>query len=158
MGMVFALSAAAQDVDVKINFQRNLDREAPDGYLIDAGEEFGDRDNGYEYGWNFDHSGLARDNNQANEDRRLATHTHFNEEGYWTINLPNGTYEVTTSIGDSAYPTGDKGKLILLANDTVLFEDAEAEQIGAQEFDRSTVAAKGTAGTMALSGGDPAHR
>src|SRR5699024_3364686 len=70
---------------------------------------FGDRGNGYKYGWNIDHSDAGRiatdrvlDRSRGKEasDHRLTTLSHFHEGAEWTIELPNGTYEVTLAVGD----------------------------------------------------------
>ena len=71
ISLVFILGIAvdaAEALEVKINFQ-DSDSETPDGYLADIGEIFGDRGNGYSYGWDVDIQGDARERN-ANSDQR----------------------------------------------------------------------------------------
>ena len=84
---------------ISINFQEDT-AAIPAGYLKDAGHVFGNRGNGFSYGWSSDHTDLDRDRN-INPDQRLDTLLHFHAGQNWEIALPNGTYEVTTSIGDA---------------------------------------------------------
>ncbi len=81
-----------------INFQ--LDEATPvPRYLVDNGQIYGPRDGGLTYGWNTSHASLARERS-INPDQRLDTLIHFAAGGRWEFALPNGTYEVTASIGD----------------------------------------------------------
>lgn len=89
--------------DVYINFQESS-VAVPSGYLPDSGNVFGNRGNGYQYGWSSDHTDLDRDRN-ANADQRLDTLLHFHAEQSWEIELPNGAYSVTASIGDAGNPS-----------------------------------------------------
>ena len=94
----------AKALEVKINFQ-NSDSETPDGYLPDIGEIFGDRGNGYSYGWDQDIQGDARERN-ANSDQRYDTIVQFQEDGIaktWEIELPNGSYELFVACGEPSY-------------------------------------------------------
>lgn len=86
---------------MRINFQLE-GVQVPDGYLPDAGQVFGDRGNGWSYGWSSDHTDLARDRN-VNVDQRFDTLVHFHGGANWEIALPNGTYWVTASIGDAEF-------------------------------------------------------
>jgi hypothetical protein len=84
-----------------INFQ--VDRTIPvPGYLIDSGDIFGVRDNGLAYGWNIDHTIQDRERG-INSDRKLDTLVHFRQGGEWSINIPDGPYDVTVSIGDPGW-------------------------------------------------------
>ena len=85
--------------DIYINFQEET-AAVPVGYLPDAGHEFGNRGNGYFYGWSRDHTDLDRDRN-VNADQRLDTLLHFHANQTWDIALNNGAYAVTVSIGDA---------------------------------------------------------
>jgi glucose/arabinose dehydrogenase len=86
-----------------INFQ--LDEATPvTRYLVDSGQVFGDRGGGLSYGWSFDHTGQSRDRS-INPDQRLDTLIHFLPGELWEFALPEGTYEVTASIGDAANPS-----------------------------------------------------
>jgi glucose/arabinose dehydrogenase len=81
-----------------INFQ--FDEATPvTRYLVDSGQVFGDRGGGLSYGWSTDHTDQSRERS-ANPDQRLDTLVHFELGQRWEFALPNGTYEVTASIGD----------------------------------------------------------
>ena len=47
---------------LRVNFQSN-GAQIPDGYLPDYGAAFGDRGNGWSYGWDVDNTANARDRN-----------------------------------------------------------------------------------------------
>ncbi len=90
---------------VKVNFQSNSqgDRSVPEGYLPDYGLPFGDRGNGFSYGWNRDISADARDrDNPASWDQRYDTLLHFQKaaDAIWEIVIPNGKYDVLIVSGD----------------------------------------------------------
>lgn len=85
---------------VNVNFQL-AGAPIPGGYLPDTGEVFAARGNGESYGWNFDHTDVARDR-EVNPDQRLDTLVHFKLGGVWELALPNGAYDVTVSVGDAA--------------------------------------------------------
>jgi hypothetical protein len=92
---------------VKVNFQL-ASASVPTGYLMDGGAVFGDRGNGYSYGWNADNSTTARDRNAANSpDQRYDTLLHLqkpeNPDAVWEIAVPNGTYRVHAVSGDPGF-------------------------------------------------------
>lgn len=92
-------------LNVKINFQL-AGAETPAGYLPDSGATFGDRGNGYRYGWNADNSDGARDRNSPRSpDQRYDTLLHMQREGTftWEIAVPNGAYTVRVVAGDPDY-------------------------------------------------------
>ena len=84
-----------------INFQL-AGAPTPTNYLEDTGELFGDRGNGLRYGWSSDHTDVSRDRGIA-ADQRLDTLVHFHQFQNWELEVPNGTYEVTVSIGDAEF-------------------------------------------------------
>jgi hypothetical protein len=98
--------AHAAPFTVKVNFQSNSqgDRSIPAGYLPDYGLPFGDRGNGFSYGWSRDISADARDRNSANSkgDQRLDTFIHFQKgaDAIWEIAIPNGKYNLHIVCGD----------------------------------------------------------
>jgi len=107
MGLLLGAElAGAQSFTVKVNFQSNSqgDRSIPAGYLPDYGLPFGDRGNGFSYGWNRDISADARDRNSANSkgDQRYDTLIHFQKgaDAIWEIVIPNGKYDVLILSGD----------------------------------------------------------
>jgi hypothetical protein len=94
---------AAQGLEVKINFQPST-AQVPAGYLPDFGEVFGDRGNGFRYGWDADIQGDARQRGR-NSDPRYDTVLQMQEGDprTWEIELPNGGYSVFLAAGDPAY-------------------------------------------------------
>ncbi len=123
---VFAAQSTEPETtnEVRIDFQTKGSRTA-EGYLPDNGDEYGDRGNGFTYGWTPGNIGNARDYGLLEPDTKLATINQFGAGVIWEIAVPNGKYEVTVGIGDALYPDQIKGKLILLAEDTVLFENRQ---------------------------------
>ncbi|WP_164076266.1 PKD domain-containing protein [Flavimarina sp. Hel_I_48] len=111
--------APAQLDGLKINFS-DAGTPAPSGYLRDSGNAFGDRGNGSRYGWLNANDNTPADVSRNTRNRKISgvstlqnTFTHmqygsFSNDsslGYlpdakWEIELPNGTYEVTVSVGD----------------------------------------------------------
>src|SRR5439155_16265252 len=91
----------------------------PTGYLPDTGSAFGDRANGFSYGWwNSPDNGTTavpttdpstRERN-VNPDKRLDTIVQLHKVGespavgmvWWEINVPNGTYQVHLVAGDAS--------------------------------------------------------
>ncbi|MBD3317387.1 MAG: hypothetical protein GF344_16485 [Chitinivibrionales bacterium] len=99
------LSATAQVnvvVALKINFMNN--GNPPEGYLADYGEVYGDRGNGYSYGWDSDNKAWTRNNNGRTVEKTF-THMSALENGetvsfVWEIALSNGDYKVRITAGD----------------------------------------------------------
>lgn len=87
---------------VKINFQP-ASSPLPVGYQLDNGLVFGNRGNGFTYGWNAENSSTTRDRDQV-ADQRYDTLIHLqkpeNADAFWEIELPNGTYEIFVVAGD----------------------------------------------------------
>jgi hypothetical protein len=95
---------AAQPLEIKINFQPSS-AAVPAGYLPDFGQPFGDRGNGFSYGWDADITGDSRRRGMAS-DARYDTVVQMQEGGaahVWEIELPTGAYTVFLACGDSAY-------------------------------------------------------
>lgn len=88
---------------VKINFQPSS-AAIPAGYLPDTGALFGNRGNGYSYGWNLNNTSFTRDRNSSRSpDQRYDTLNHMQKSGgarAWEIAVPNGTYTVFVVSGD----------------------------------------------------------
>ena len=81
-----------------VNFQ--IDEASPVArYLPDVGAVYGVRASGLSYGWSANHMDVSRERS-INADQRLDTLIHFKAGASWEFGLPNGTYEVTASIGD----------------------------------------------------------
>jgi hypothetical protein len=105
VSLVLVLSVVSSAQTVKINFQLQ-GAPVPAGYLPDYGQVFGDRGNGWSYGWSMDVTGAARDRNNASApDQRYDTLIHFQLSGtspdkIWEIALENGTYDLFLVCGD----------------------------------------------------------
>jgi hypothetical protein len=95
-------AAGAAPIVVKINFQLET-AAVPAGYLMDCGQVFGDRGNGYSYGWSADATADDRERN-ANADKRYDTLVHFskNADKTWEIELPAGKYDLFFVCGDAS--------------------------------------------------------
>jgi len=104
---LIVLSVMAAEVatgqTIKINFQPEA-ATIPAGYLPDYGQVFGDRSNGYRYGWDKDVTGDARQRNR-NPDLRYDTIVQMQESGpaTWEIELANGLYTIFLACGDPSY-------------------------------------------------------
>ncbi len=88
----------------RINFQP-VWSETPSGYLPDSGAVYGDRGNGFRYGWNADNSATTRERNSPlAPDQRYDTLIHLqkpeNPDAVWEIALPPGIYDVYAVAGD----------------------------------------------------------
>jgi glycoprotein endo-alpha-1,2-mannosidase len=99
-----ATPQAADAFSVSVNFSNNL-TEVPTGYVTDLGLAFGDRGNGFRFGWNQDNTANARDRDNPNApDERYDSFAHMqkpsNPDASWRIALPNGTYAVHLVAGD----------------------------------------------------------
>lgn len=77
---------------------------APNRFLDDWGQTFSLHANGFSYGWSTDHTDQSRDRG-VNPDQRLDSLIHIEAGAKWEFQLPNGRYQVTTSIGDAANPS-----------------------------------------------------
>ena len=100
IGICLTAGTAGAQLVVKINFQ--LDSAAvPAGYLMDCGQVFGDRGNGYSYGWSADATADDRERN-TNDDQRYDTFVHFskNTDKTWEIELPPGEYDLFFVCGE----------------------------------------------------------
>ncbi len=90
----------------KINFQPTAS-PIPAGYLPDDGSVFGNRGNGYTYGWNAKNTSFTRDRNSTlSPDQRYDTLNHMQKAGggrAWEIAVPNGAYTVFVVAGDADY-------------------------------------------------------
>ena len=84
-----------------INFQFD-EVPTPTRYMRDVGAVYGNQGGGLFYGWSSDHTDVSRDRG-INPDQRLDTLIHFHQNQKWEFGLPNGTYEVTVSIGDPEF-------------------------------------------------------
>jgi hypothetical protein len=102
IGICLTSGVASAQLVVKINFQLET-AAVPAGYLRDSGDVFGDRGNGYSYGWSASATADDRERN-ANADKRYDTLVHFskNADKTWEIALPAGEYDLVFACGDAS--------------------------------------------------------
>ncbi len=102
IGLCLMGGAASAQLVIKVNFQLET-AAVPAGYLMDSGEVFGDRGNGYSYGWSASATADDRERN-ANPDKRYDTLVHFskNADKTWEIALPAGKYNLFIVCGDAS--------------------------------------------------------
>jgi len=101
---------------IRVNFQLPS-APVPAGYLKDGGLAYGDRGNGYSYGWNADNTAQMRDRDSAQSpDQRYDTLAYMqrapNADASWEIAVPNATYVVHAVAGDAAYFDASYGILV----------------------------------------------
>lgn len=86
---------------IQINFQKTSTSSTPTGYLKDDGSIFGDRGNGYSYGWNVSNTGNGRERGLV--EKRFDTFVQMQLNYTWSISLPNQWYKVSIAAGDPSY-------------------------------------------------------
>ena len=86
-----------------VNFQP-AGSTVPEGYVADAGHAFGDRGNGYSYGWDAANTAGVRERSE-HADQRYDTLNHTQAYGSrtWEVTVPNGQYQVHLVAGDADY-------------------------------------------------------
>jgi hypothetical protein len=95
-------------LQININFQPSS-ADIPRDYLADTGLLFGNRDNGYNYGWSKNVNKGSRDRNSNNsKDQRYDTllhmlHPSLTIKDYWEIKIPNNNYQIKLVAGDPDY-------------------------------------------------------
>src|SRR5687768_13184899 len=89
----------AGHLHVNVNFQPAT-AIVPAGYIADGGLAFGDRGNGFSYGWDAANTAGARERNKL-ADQRYDTINHTQAYGTrtWEIAVPNGLYAVKIAAG-----------------------------------------------------------
>lgn len=119
----FMQAASVIQPQIAINFEGTgnnaHNNPLPAHYLIDDGAAFGDRGNGYKYGWVDPSTGNPLSNqangrnrnSAASPDERYDTFNHLWNGGTqhynWEIELPNGNYFVLAMFGDPTSPAID---------------------------------------------------
>ncbi|NLH18267.1 MAG: hypothetical protein GX455_16965, partial [Phycisphaerae bacterium] len=91
---------------IKINFQPAAS-PIPTGYLPDSGLIFGDRGNGYSYGWDSAITKVYDRGDDVHPDNRYATTLYMERtsapHGTWEIALDNDEYDLHIVCGDALY-------------------------------------------------------
>ena len=104
-----ALQPVSPRFAAKINFQP-AGAAVPTGFRPDSGAAFGDRGDGYSYGWETTLAGGAMIQREAgrSQDLRYDTLCQMQAGGdhTWEIAVPNGPYSVLLAAGDPAYTNG----------------------------------------------------
>ncbi|HEV56396.1 MAG TPA: hypothetical protein ENN87_02720, partial [Phycisphaerales bacterium] len=98
---VCLISAAASAATIRVNFQP-ADSQVPLGYVVDSGSVFGNRNNGYYYGWNRTNTKVY-DRLDEHADQRYNTTAYFDTDAVWEIALDPDEYELFIVCGDAAY-------------------------------------------------------
>ncbi len=89
----------------RINFQTTT-APIPNGFLADTGSVFGNRGNGFTYGWNQSATSFARDRNSGlslDQQHDTLIHTQLYGDRFWELALPNGMYSVHVVAGDPSF-------------------------------------------------------
>jgi N-acetylneuraminic acid mutarotase len=99
-----------------------------DGYVIDAGAVFGQRNTEMSYGWSRKGAakGVARRDTPESPDGRYDAFVNFKRGVTWELSLPNGAYEVHVVAGDSKTKRGSYG--LDVEGTPALRADTTAEQ------------------------------
>ena len=90
---------------VKISFELAA-TATMEGYLKDSGLPFGDRGNGWSYGWSRDISADGRERNAANSPNKAwdtLMHLQKGAAAVWEIEIANGVYNIYIVAGDPGY-------------------------------------------------------
>lgn len=117
----------------------------PNRFLSDWGDTYALRANGATYGWSTDHTDQSRDRG-VNLDQRLDSLIHIEAGAKWEFQLPNGRYQVTTSIGDASNPSTHT----LRVEGLTAFN---AVPLAANEFRQTTTTVDVTDGRLTLDSG-----
>lgn len=169
-------SGPAPDTDIKVNFQ-NETVPVPSGYLRDFGQPYGERTgadqgSGQSYGWveprthnPLDLTKNGRDRNRTGIEQRLDTVIHMQygdiqppgsngnlEPGAWEIAVPDGTYDVTVSVGDQ--PGGSSGSSVYDSQHTINIEGTNAidkfQATAQNEYKQATATVDVTDGELTM--------
>src|SRR3954471_11150160 len=89
-------------LQVSVNFQPS-GATIPPGFVADVGNQFGDRGNGFSYGWDHTNTRYARLRTGAAPGPEYLSHQDMYRSGAgkrWELAVPNGTYRVHVVAGD----------------------------------------------------------
>jgi hypothetical protein len=91
--------------EMRVNFQP-ASAPVPAGFVVDSGQVYGARGNGYTYGWSADNTASTRDRNDANTPSQAYDTIIRTQNGgnfTWELAVPNGYYEVRLVAGDPGF-------------------------------------------------------
>ena len=137
---------------IQVNFQKTSTTATPTGYLKDDGSIYGDRGNGYSYGWNANLTANTRERNVAT-DKRFDTFMQMQTtaNSSWSIALPNQWYKVSIASGDPGY-TDSYNKIEANGVTIIDFNPATA----GTKYGAGTAYTKVTTGTMVVKANEAA--
>jgi fibronectin type 3 domain-containing protein len=100
---IVTVAASTTFKAVKIDF---VPSSAPvaSGYVRDGGSTYGNRGNGYTYGWSVSHTDAAIDRN-LNSNQLLDANIGVKSGARWQLQVPNGRYTVRVGVGDASVVT-----------------------------------------------------
>ncbi|AKF85524.1 hypothetical protein MFUL124B02_13345 [Myxococcus fulvus 124B02] len=115
--MLLGAPAVAQSVpfspfapfQVRVNFQP-AQAQVPAGFVVDSGQVYGSRGNGYTYGWSADNTANTRDRDDANTPSQAydtLIRTQNGGDFTWELAVPNGHYQVRLVAGDAGFFDSD---------------------------------------------------
>ncbi|MFP4378674.1 MAG: sugar-binding protein, partial [Spirochaetales bacterium] len=127
-----------------------LDRGAiPTGYLVDTGEPYGDRGNGFSYGWSSNYSGNSNAGSNRNlPDMRYVNYIKMGSAPIsWQIAVPNGDYYVRVAAGRNSW--NFKSEYVhLMAEGTAILDQATTNDAFYIEGELETVTVSDGAFTL----------
>jgi carboxypeptidase D len=119
-----ALQPVSLSFALKVNFQPAA-ATVPAGYRVDSGAAFGDRGNGYTYGWEITLPGntILTRNAGRSQDLRYDTVAEMQGGGnhVWEVAVPSGPYRVHVAAGD---PSRSNGLYRVMAEGNLLLDGA----------------------------------
>lgn len=136
-----AFAGLAHGQSVKVNFQ-TATAPVPEGYLPDSGEAYGERGNGWSYGWSRNIAGDTRERNSGNSpDKRWDTLIHLEkgDDAIWEIAIANGMYNVYIVAGDAGYTDQTNNFDV----EGVIVEDPDGQTGNFDEFTLTVTVADG---------------
>jgi len=134
-------------VAVGVDFQVNP-TPVYTGYVADTGAVYGDRGNGWTYGFSKSVADTARDRNSGKSpDERYDQFVTLKDNYQWNIALPNDTYDVRVVMGDPI--TWDGRKYIVAVEGTQAINFTPTSN---QRFVEGTVTVTVTDGKLTLTG------
>ena len=88
----------------QVNFQKT-GFTTPTGYMADEGDVYGNRGNGFSYGWNKSNTANTRTRTTGSYEPRFKSMVQIKnkQEFIWEMGVENGTYRVTVGAGDADY-------------------------------------------------------